>query len=267
MARASLPMYDFPEVRDATLAWWAGLARAFRRAGVPDVPDRLAQGEEAALWADPALLFTQTCGYPLTHRFRHVLRPVATPEYAAPGCRGADYASVVVVRAEDPAGGLADLRGRVCAINGRASHSGCNILRRTLAPLAQGGRFFAKVVESGAHARSLAAVREGVADVAAIDCVTFALLARCRPAAVAGLRILAETARAPALPYATAAGAPDEQVARLRDGVLAAVADPALARAREALLIRGAVASTLADYAIIERHEREAAELGYPELR
>ena len=53
MARASLPMYDFPEVRDATLAWWAGLARAFRRAGVPDVPDRLAQGEEAAALGGP----------------------------------------------------------------------------------------------------------------------------------------------------------------------------------------------------------------------
>jgi hypothetical protein len=30
---AALPMYDWPEIREATDAWWAGLARAFRREG------------------------------------------------------------------------------------------------------------------------------------------------------------------------------------------------------------------------------------------
>src|SRR6185312_8107473 len=33
MAVASLPMYDLPELRAATDAWWKGLARAFRREG------------------------------------------------------------------------------------------------------------------------------------------------------------------------------------------------------------------------------------------
>jgi hypothetical protein len=30
---ATLPMYDWPEVREATDAWWAGLARHLRGAG------------------------------------------------------------------------------------------------------------------------------------------------------------------------------------------------------------------------------------------
>ena len=40
MTIASLPMYDLPEVRRATDAWWAGLAAGFTRAGVADVPTR-----------------------------------------------------------------------------------------------------------------------------------------------------------------------------------------------------------------------------------
>ena len=38
MAVIALPMYDWPEVRGATDAWGAGLARHLRHAGFPDVP-------------------------------------------------------------------------------------------------------------------------------------------------------------------------------------------------------------------------------------
>ena len=38
MAVASLPMYDLPELRAATDAWWRGLAQAFRREGIADLP-------------------------------------------------------------------------------------------------------------------------------------------------------------------------------------------------------------------------------------
>ena len=36
MAVASLPMYDLPELREATDAWWRGLARAFAAEGLED---------------------------------------------------------------------------------------------------------------------------------------------------------------------------------------------------------------------------------------
>ena len=68
MTIANLPMYDLPEIRHATDDWWSGLARAFRRAGISDVPDRL--DRERAMpevWRDPGLVLSQACGYPLLH--------------------------------------------------------------------------------------------------------------------------------------------------------------------------------------------------------
>ena len=267
MVIANLPMYDLPELRAATDAWWQGLARAFRRAGlaeVPDAPNR-DRGMEA-VWRDPGLLFSQTCGYPLTHAFKGVLQPVATPAYAAPGCSGPNYSSAIVVREDDSARGLGELAGRVCAVNNRASQSGCNALRHAVARHAVQGRFFARVVETGGHMASLAAVAGARADVAAIDAVTLALVTACRPSAVSGLRVLAWTEQVPGLPYVTRADAGADLLARLREGLQAAFADPASRPARQALLLTGAQALPAAAYDGIDEMEAEAAARGYPDL-
>jgi len=264
---ASLPMYDLPELRAATDAWWQGLARAFRRAGLAEVPDALDRdrGTEA-VWRDPGLLFSQTCGYPLTHAFKGLLQPVATPAYAAAGCRGSYYSSAIVVRADDPARGLGELAGRACAVNNRASQSGYNALRHAVARHAVQGRFFARVVETGGHLASLAAVAGARADVAAIDAVTLALVAACRPSAVSGLRVLSWTEPVPGLPYVTRADAGADLLARLREGLQAALDDPALAQARQALLLTGVQPMPAAAYDGIGEMEAEAAARGYPDL-
>lgn len=234
-------MYDLAELRAASEAWWRGLARAFRRHGLADVPDGLTRARPAgSIWRDPALLFAQTCGYPLTHGLEAHLRLVATPRYAAGGCVGAEYCSLIVVREDDPAMALAGLRGRTAAINSPESHSGWNVLRAVVAPLAERGRFFGDVITTGSHALSLAAVAGGAADVAAIDAVNHALLARHRPRALAGTRILERSPRAPGLPYVTSTAATPDTIERLRAGLLEALTDPALAACREALLIEGA---------------------------
>jgi ABC-type phosphate/phosphonate transport system substrate-binding protein len=260
MARvAALPMYDLVELRAATDAWWRGLARAFRRQGVRDVPERLVRrARDARLWRDPSLLFGQTCGYPLTHDYAGLLVPIATPRFRADGCAGAEYASLVVVPEDDPARGLEDLRERTAAINSPTSHSGWSVLRAMAAPLAAGGRFFAEVLVTGSHAASLDAVVSGRADVAAIDAVTHALLARHRPASLAGSRILARSPRAPGLPYVARADAAPDLRARLREGVAEALADPSLAGCRETLLILGAEILPLEAYGRI----REIAQAG-----
>jgi ABC-type phosphate/phosphonate transport system substrate-binding protein len=256
---AALPMYDLAELRATTDTWWRGLARAFRRQGVPDVPERLVRrARDARLWRDSSLLFAQICGYPLTHEYAGLLAPIVTPCYRANGCAGAEYASLVVVRNDDPARGLEDLRGRSAAINSPRSHSGWSALRAMAAPLAKGGRFFERVVATGSHAASLAAVSSGKADVAAIDAVTHALLARHRPSSTSAIRILDRSPRAPGLPYVTRADAPPDLLARLREGVAEALADPALAGCREALLIGGAESLPLEAYGRI----REIAEAG-----
>lgn len=261
---ASLPMYDLPELREVHDDLWRGLARAFKREKVPGVPDRLTRsGALEHDWRAPNLLFSQTCGYPLTHAWRGRLQVVATPVLAAPGCRAADYCSMLLVRAGDPARRLADLRGRVAAINSTDSQSGCNALRAAVAPLARDGRFFGRVVQSGMHAMSLAMVATGEADVCAVDCVTFALLRRYRPVAVEGLRVLARTRRAPALPYVTRADAPRGLVQRLRAGLFAAFADPAVDAAREALFLQDVTVLPDDAYDRILRMERRVRSLGY----
>ena len=186
---ASLPMYDLPEVRPALAAWWGEIARQLRRQGVADVPGALDQEQPAgAAWSSPTLLLSQCCGADLMGAFAGRLVALATPCYRAPGCSGPRYASLVVVRTGAAVERLADLRGKVAAINHPDSHSGSNALRALIAPLARDGRFFGRVEVSGSHAASLAMVAEGAADVAAIDCVSHALLARHRPAALAGTR-------------------------------------------------------------------------------
>lgn len=263
---ASLPMYDLEAVRDATDAWWSGLARHLREAGVADVPAALSR-ERATDWLDPGLLFSQTCGYPLTHRLAGRLQVVATPGYDAPGCAGPRYASVLVVAEGSAAERLADLRGSVCAINERASHSGCNALRRMVAPLACEGVFFGRVLETGSHAASIAAAASGEADLCAVDAVTHALLARHAPGALAGTRVLTFSPRAPGLPYVAGSTVEPMQVEAMRAGLHAAVADESLIPARAALLIDGFEVLPLEAYDEIVAMEREAIELGYPELR
>src|SRR3546814_10725357 len=111
--RASLPMYDLPGLEAATDAWWAGLAAAFRAEGLHQVPERLTrEGGHAALWTAPDLLFSQACGYPLTHALAGRVTLVATPLYDCRGCDGGTYRSEILVRADDPARSLADLRQR-----------------------------------------------------------------------------------------------------------------------------------------------------------
>jgi ABC-type phosphate/phosphonate transport system substrate-binding protein len=109
-------------------------------------------------------------------------------------------------------------------------------------------------------------LRRGEADVAAIDCVSHALYARYAPETIAGTRILAETASAPGLPYVTRAGPGADLVRRLKAGLRRAAADPALAEARERLLLAGFVETTLDDYAEIAAMEASAAAAGLPRL-
>jgi len=267
MSRAGLPMYDLEELRWATDAWWQSLARSLRGAGLAETPDRLDRSlRHHELWSQPDFWFGQACGYPLTHEFAGRLSLVATPRYRAAGCMGTSYRSWVLVRDGSTVGRIEDLAGSRAAINDRSSQSGCNALRALLAPIAKAGRFFAAVEVTGSHLASIAAVQQGRADVAAIDCVTYALVARHRPVALFGTRVLAGTASAPALPYVAGAGVAASTLERFRAALRAALADPATAAAREALLIEGVELLPLSAYDVILEQERAAVAQGYPEL-
>jgi ABC-type phosphate/phosphonate transport system substrate-binding protein len=267
MSVASLPMYNPPGAAGASEALWRGLARHFRRAGIPDVPDGLAtQPTLPDHWLSPDLLFSQTCGYPLTHALAGGVQLVATPCYDAPGCEGPSYCSILVVAADSPATSPADLRGKRAAFNTPDSQSGMNALRAVIAPLAEGGRFFAEVIETGGHAASLDLVASGAAEVAAIDAVSLALFAQYRRPTMARVRALCRSPSAPGLPFITAGGASHERVMRLRDGLRAAMADPDLAGARQALLLRDIMLLPDSAYDPILDMEQAAQRRGYPIL-
>lgn len=262
---ASLPMY--PEAALALATFWAGLRGHLAAAGIVGVPAMLAEPTSLeAHWALPDLLLSQTCGYPLVTSLAGRVRYVATFAYAAPGCAGASYSSALVVRTDDPAAHLAGLRGRRVAVNAPHSHSGCNALRAMVAPLADGGRFFAAHVTTGAHRRSIAAVREGQADLAAIDAVTFELLRRVRPAEIQGLRVLGWSDRAPGLPLITALATTPDELAALRLALRQACDDPALAAARAAVLISDVEVLSDDAYAACARMADAAVAAGYPDL-
>jgi ABC-type phosphate/phosphonate transport system substrate-binding protein len=96
--------------------------------------------------------------------------------------------------------------------------------------------------------------------------VTHSLVARHEPERLDGLRVLGRTVRAPGLPYVTRATADEDLVRRLRAGIASAASDPALAEARQVLMITGVTEVDGVDYARIDAIESEAAEAGYPIL-
>jgi ABC-type phosphate/phosphonate transport system substrate-binding protein len=224
---ASLPMYDWPEVREATDAWWKGLSRHL---GIDLKLER--NSDYMAPWRRSDLQFSQTCGYPFTHEFAGVLHYVATPHYAVDGCEGAHYCSMILAREHAP---WASFRGHIAAVNTPDSMSGMLALKLVFAKFNQNGKFFAKAVQTGSHVKSMIAVRDGVAGVCAIDCVAVALAKRYRPELLEGLVEIARSPQVPSLPFVTRAG----DISALRRGLAAACADEELAPFREQLFISG----------------------------
>ncbi len=260
-------MYDLPPLHAATDEFWSAIAARLRTAGIADVPSTLTRDlGHADTWRDPRLLFGQACQYPLASAWHEAVRLLAIPAYAAPGCEGSRYRSAIIVKTKDPAQKLADLRGRRCAVNERDSNSGSNLLRAAVAPLADHGRFFASVALTGGHLASVRAVAQGSADVAAIDCVSYAHIERFDPALTAGLRILEWTPSSPGLPYVTARVSDASTVSALRAALAAVQADPALAAVRDALKLSGIDFTVDEDYLEVRQLERDALERGYPEL-
>lgn len=224
---ASLPMYDWPELREATDAWWAGIARHMGVSGA------LQRGtDHTAPWRQTGLLFSQTCGYPFTHEFRGKLKLVATPHYAVDGCVGPNYQSIVFARRAAP---LGNFRGTIAAVNNPESMSGMLALQLVFGPLAKDGHFFTGAIATGGHIASLNAVRVGAASVCAVDAVCVALARRHRPDYLEGLVEIARSPRVPSLPYVTVSG----DVERLRSALAAAFADPVLQETRDHLFLNG----------------------------
>ena len=137
-------------------------------------------------------------------------------------------------------------------------------VRRAAVPRRRGGQDRRSLV-TGAHRESLAAVADGRADFAAIDCVTVADLVRDAPETVRGTRILRWTALTPGLPLVTGVNTPPERVPMLRQALRLAIRAVG-EDVRERLMLQSFAFLRTARYSGIAEMKQEAAALGYPNV-
>ncbi|CDX40406.1 conserved hypothetical protein [Mesorhizobium sp. ORS 3359] len=184
------------------------------------------------LWLSPALLFGQTCWGPMELGLARHVQVIAQPNYDAfEGGQGELYSSALVMAADggssvaSPQDGktvipLDLLRGKRFAYNNPDSMSGLIALTRDLEAMGESLDIFASRGESGGHRSSIVAIAEGRADIAAIDCQSWALGQRFEPAAL-DVKVVGWTARRKGLPYITARTTPAPIVAAMREAVAA----------------------------------------------
>ena len=266
----ALPMYNnSPALAEAARVLLRRVIDGLRAQGWRQPMVLADPGDLVEFWRSPRMLLSQTCGYPLVTQLWDQVDVLARPHYSLPGCGDHSYCSFVVVRADADITDLAGLQGKRLVANSPDSHSGMNALRHLLAPLAAqrlvNGRFFDQVRWSGGHANSLAMLQAGQADCAAIDCVTFAYCAEHRPALLQGLRVIAQTAQAPSLPWVCSKRLSQAQRDGLRQLVLELPARESVAAAT--LHLAHFEPSSLANYQPILDMERSAIALGYGVLQ
>jgi ABC-type phosphate/phosphonate transport system substrate-binding protein len=260
----SLPMYCFPEMEAANSAFLAELRHQLRTKGIKtaeaDVPDKCSE-------SGGTTLFTQICGYPLFKHYRDRYRLLATPHYAVPGCVGSNHRAFFMVRADDPADRLDNLRGRIFGCNSLLSNSGMNLPRLSLARIAGGAPFFSSVVVTGAHVTSLELLDQESIDVCSIDNVTWGLFKKFRPSAAERYRILDETVSSPSLPFVTSISTTESDAAAVTMTLYEIVNDSQNAHIRGVLELTGLSVPDVAAYERLADHEREATELGFSEIK
>lgn len=260
--KVALPMYNVsPRLQREYEAFAASL---LAQAEVLERVTLLPSPELPSLWHRDDVLLTQTCGYPYMISLRDKVALLATPCFDFDGCQGGDYSSVIVTRAGGQVQALADARGLIAAANDPHSNSGMNVLRHAVSLLADNGGFFGEVKWSGSHAASLRMVRDGDADIAAIDCVTYGYLKQEAPESLDGTTVLHYTVQTPGLPLIMARSVPESLQRRLRDALLSPGA--ALRAHMKALHIREFRYVTDAEYERILHLEVLACAVGYPSL-
>jgi ABC-type phosphate/phosphonate transport system substrate-binding protein len=235
MTIASLAMYPFDDLRLHWNKLWDGV-----RARLPfDAPAlNWDLSADAAARRDD-LLLGQTCGWPLVADLAGTVRVVGTFDCDVDGAINGTYHSLLVSNRDEPVADILRRPGLRVAANSVDSLSGWI----SLLSVANAHAVQLDAVEwTGAHAVSVVAVREGRADLAAIDSVSWTQLDQ------TGLSVVGRGPQIPCLPLVTAGSSTDSVVAELRRALAAAVSDPAMSESCASLRIRGFLDRELADY-------------------
>jgi ABC-type phosphate/phosphonate transport system substrate-binding protein len=267
LKNVSLPMYNLPEMQQVNQAFWSAIRQEAARDGGADfTPDVDFARKPVPDAIERETLFTQVCGYPLNTIFKGQAWLLGAPVYSVEQCVGATHVGVFVVHRDAPYGTLNDLKGCRFVYNSRHSNSGMNLPRRAIADIARGMRFFGSVVETHSQPSNIEHVANRTADATCVDCVTYAFARKYRSEMAERTRILAVTPRSPSIPFVTSIDAPVEYRERLANALFRVVRDPQWSRIRSGLMLTDIIPVTMEDYAVQLDYERQAQELGYPEL-
>ena len=234
MTIASLAMYPFLPLRSAQTRLWDGV-RSRLPFAAPEL-DWEIDPLEASGRDD--LLFGQTCGWPLVTDLVSKVHVIGTFDVDVEDAAGGTYCSVLVTGTGDSLTDVLHRPDLVVAANSSESLSGWISLRSAAATR---GVQLDAVTWTGAHARSVETLRQGVAHLASIDAVSWEYLDH------TGLSVIGRGPRTPCLPLVTARSAGDE-LGELRSALASAVHDPQLADACATLRIRDFLERDLADY-------------------
>jgi ABC-type phosphate/phosphonate transport system substrate-binding protein len=264
----ALGMYAFTEQQQS--CWRQLFTRFCELSAVADDSVMLSFDHNPAHLLEPGLWFGHTCGYPLMTQLKDYVSPFCVPLFDVPGTDGRFYSSRIIVGADSDIDSVEASRGRVAVMNNPDSNSGMNVLRHAVAgvfdSMSDSNGFFARVVTSGGHLHSLEAVANGSADIAAIDCVSYQLIADWRPELCADIRIIGESVKTCGLPLVMT----HADMAASDTGTMIGNLNQALELCddvvRDTLHLTGFAGVRLDDYSSIVEIEQYAIERGYPIL-
>ena len=265
----ALGMYAFTERQQSS--WQQLFTRFCELSDVAVDSVSLSFDHDPARLLEPGLWFGHTCGYPLMTRLKDCVSPFCVPLFDVPGTGdpGTDrkfYSSRFIVAADSDIDCIEASRGCVAVMNNPDSNSGMNVLRHAVAGVSDSNQFFSNVVTSGGHLRSLECIANRSADIAAIDCVSYQLIADWRPQLCADIRIIGDSIKTCGLPLVMAhADIADADTEAMIDGLNQALAlcDDVV---RSTLHLNGFARVQLDDYRSILEIEQYAIQHGYPKI-
>ncbi|MEH6631685.1 MAG: PhnD/SsuA/transferrin family substrate-binding protein [Halopseudomonas aestusnigri] len=230
---ANLMMYQRKQLVGEHNRYWA-LIRNYLSDENIDSPEVLAQdAEEFAVWNDPDLVLSQTCGMPYRTWLHDKVSLVGTPDFGVVGCEPGYYRSAIIVRADDERTELKLFSDATFAYNQDFSQSGYAAPYWHVNPQ---GFWFENRLHTEQHLISAQAVAEGRADIASLDAVSWRLMEEYEDF-TQKLRVLEWTKPTPGLPYIAAKSANVDATFTAVEKAIASLSD----EDRNKLGIRGIV--------------------------
>jgi ABC-type phosphate/phosphonate transport system substrate-binding protein len=235
MTIAALAMYPFHPLRPSFERLW------------DEVRSRLSFPAPALDWEtepDDAckrddLVLGQTCGWPLVTDLATLVQVVGTFDVAVEEAVDGTYRSVLVSSLGSDLPGILHRPDLRVAVNAPQSLSGWISLQA----VALAHDVALDDVEwTGAHARSVEALRAGRCHLAAIDAVSWSFLDQ------RDLHVVGQCPRIPCLPLVTSRSSSRTVVGDLRDALTSVVSDPSMATTCATLKIRRFLPREMADY-------------------